>query len=111
VSPGFFRTLGTRLIAGRDFHRRDSVDAPRVAIVNQTFARQILNSEDAVGQRFLFDPGGNPVLVIGVVEFGKYVTLTESPRAVLFRPMAQIGTRTRCSPRGRTARLPRSCRR
>ena len=38
LSPGFFRTLGIRLLAGRDFAERDRESAPKVAIVNETFA-------------------------------------------------------------------------
>jgi ABC-type antimicrobial peptide transport system permease subunit len=83
--------MGTRLIAGRDFHPRDDEDSPAAAIVNETFARQILrvSAADAVGRRIRYGRGGQPVEVVGVVEDGKYQTLGETPRSVVFRAMLQ----------------------
>jgi macrolide transport system ATP-binding/permease protein len=89
VSPGYFRTMGTRLIAGRDFTWRDDKNAPRVAIVNETFARKLFGTRDAIGLRFRYARNDPPIEVIGVVEAGKYSTLTEAPRPALFRPAAQ----------------------
>jgi predicted permease len=87
VSPGYFATAGTRLLAGRDFSASDDTDAPRVAIVNETFARRLTGSVDAVGRRIR--TGGALVEIIGVAEDGKYVSLTESPRGALYRPRTQ----------------------
>jgi predicted permease len=91
ISPGYFQAMGTRLIAGRDFHPRDDEDSPAAAIVNETFARQILrvSAADAVGRRIRYGRGGQPVEVVGVVEDGKYQTLGETPRSVVFRAMLQ----------------------
>jgi hypothetical protein len=74
---------------GREFEWRDDRQAPRVAIVNLTFARTILRAEHPLGQRFSYGPGGPPVEVIGVVEDGKYVSLSEAPRATVFDPILQ----------------------
>ena len=88
ASPGYFRAMGTRLMAGRDFTWHDDRKAPLVGIVNQTFARMILKTPDAVGRRFRI--GGGPLMeVIGVVEDGKYESLTEAPHPVFFRSVAQ----------------------
>jgi predicted permease len=89
VSPGYFRAMGTRLIAGRDFTWRDDKNATRVAIVNETFARKMFGTRDAIGGRFRYGRNAPPIEVIGVVETGKYTTLTEAPRPALFRPTAQ----------------------
>jgi predicted permease len=89
VSPGFFRTLGTDLQEGRDFTWQDDRDKPLVAVINRAFARQILRSESALGKRFRQGPEGPLVEVIGIVEDGKYETLTERPRPALFVPMQQ----------------------
>lgn len=89
VSPGYFRALGTRLLAGRDFTWHDDGKAPGVAIVNETFARQALGKPDAVGRRFRYGRGRPLVEVIGVVEGGKYETLIEQPRPAIFRPASQ----------------------
>jgi predicted permease len=90
VSPGFFRTLGTRLLAGRDFTDSDRRGAPTVAIVNETFARRVLRDPNAVGKRFRYGWNGDALVeVIGVAEDGKYTTLIEDPRPVVFQPILQ----------------------
>ena len=52
ISPGFFATLGIRLLNGRDLNQHDNQDGPRVAVVNQAFARQIMHTENPVGKAF-----------------------------------------------------------
>jgi predicted permease len=88
VSPGYLRALGARLLGGRDFTWHDDARSPLVAIVNQTFARQLLGKPNPVGLRFR--AGQGPLIeVAGVVEDGKYVSLTEAPRPAFFRPILQ----------------------
>src|SRR4029450_8818260 len=71
VWPRFFRTLGTRLLAGRDFNGGDRSGSLPVAIVNETFARRVLRGPDAVGKRFRYGWSGEGLVeVIGVVEDG-----------------------------------------
>jgi len=89
VSPGFLRVLGVRQLAGRDFEMRDRRDAPLVAIVNETFARRVLQTTDAVGKSFRYGQSAQLVEVVGIVEDGKYTTLTEAPRPVVFQPILQ----------------------
>jgi predicted permease len=89
ASPGYFRAMGTRLIAGREFTWHDDRKAPLVGLVNQTFARMILKTPDAVGRRYRIGNGGPLVEVIGIVEDGKYESLTEIPRPAFFRSFAQ----------------------
>ena len=88
VAPGYFHAAGTRLLRGRDFTPDDNSKAPRVAIVNQTFAQQLFATTDAVGKTF---PSGDGQLtrVVGVVENGRYVTFSEVPRPAIFWPLAQ----------------------
>ena len=90
VSPGFFQTLGMRIVSGRDFDWHDTKASRRIAIVNETFARLVLHSSNAVGKRFFY--GWNrvaPVEIVGIVADGKYQSLTESPRAAVFDPILQ----------------------
>jgi hypothetical protein len=88
VSPGYFTALGTRLLAGREFTPGDRSTQVPVAIVNQTLARRLFETPDAVGKRFR--QGRGPLIeVVGVVEDGKYVSLTEDPRAAVFWPALQ----------------------
>ncbi|HEX5707827.1 MAG TPA: ABC transporter permease, partial [Pyrinomonadaceae bacterium] len=69
VSPDYFRALGARLVAGREFDARDRVDAPRVAVVNQTLARQHFAGEDPLGKRVSINYLGQPQTweIVGVV--------------------------------------------
>jgi predicted permease len=84
VSPGYFRAAGTALLAGRTFTMHDEDKAPVVAIVNREFARKVFGSVDkAIGGHFRFW-GGKRAEVIGVVEDGKYQTLTETQQPAMF---------------------------
>jgi predicted permease len=87
VSPGYFRTMGTRLLSGRDFTWRDNGQAA-VAIINERLARELTGTADAVGKRFR-EYNGSPVEIVGVVEDGKYETLTETPIGAIFWPSMQ----------------------
>jgi predicted permease len=89
VSPNFFRTMGIQLMDGRDFTWHDDAKSPRVAVVNHAFGKQVLHTEHAVGKRFRFGLTGALVEVIGVVEDGKYVSLTEDQQPVVFQPVVQ----------------------
>jgi predicted permease len=89
VSPGFFHTAGTRLLAGREFTSQDTPNHPLVAVVNQTFARRVVGTAQAVGLHFRLGDGSELAEIVGVVEDGKYVTLTESPQLACFLPMLQ----------------------
>src|SRR5215469_1290131 len=76
VSPDYFRAAGTALLAGRTFTMHDEKSAPIVAIVNREFARKVFGSVDkAVGGHYKFW-GGQRAEVVGVVEDGKYQSLT-----------------------------------
>ena len=84
VSPDYFRAAGTAMLAGRTFTMHDEEKAPTVAVVNREFARKLFGSVDkAVGQHFKFW-GGQRAEVIGVVEDGKYQTLTEDQKPAMF---------------------------
>jgi predicted permease len=89
VSPGFFRTMQTRLVVGRDFTSMDTATSRRVAIVNQAFATQFLSGGDPIGKRFNSGGTADWIEVVGVVADGKYETLGEAPRAVAFHPGQQ----------------------
>jgi predicted permease len=85
VSPDYFRAAGTALLAGRSFTMHDADKAPVVAVVNREFARKVFGSADnALGKHFKFWGGSNRAEVIGIVEDGKYQTLTEDPKPAMF---------------------------
>jgi predicted permease len=84
VSPGYLQSAGTRLLAGRDITFADDKNAPTVALVNRQFAIKVFGSIDkAIGGHFKFW-GGNRAQVVGVVEDGKYRTLTEDQQPAMF---------------------------
>ena len=88
VSAGFFKTLGTPLLGGRDFNEQDTVSSPKVAVVNETFVREILKGGKTIGATFAFEPYvGDPVVtyeIVGLVRDTKYRVLREKPEAIAF---------------------------
>jgi predicted permease len=85
VSPGYLDAAGTRLLAGRDLTLTDSKDAPNVALVNRQFAVKIFGSvQKAIGGHFKFYGGSQRAEIVGVVEDGKYRTLTENQQPAMF---------------------------
>jgi predicted permease len=90
AGPGYFEAMGIPLVRGREFTESDGPDAPRVAIVNETFARRYLNG-DAVGKRL--NPGRpTEAEIVGVVADGKYRTLREEPLPYVYRALDQNGS-------------------
>ncbi len=92
VSPGYIETARVPLMAGRTIADRDDGDHPRVMVVNETFARQLWPGENPIGRRVRLAEDGPPVEVVGVVKDGKYIFVWESPRPVMFLPLAQDAT-------------------
>jgi predicted permease len=89
VSPEYFRAAGTAVLTGRTIAWDDKKDSPPVAVVNEEFGRKMFGSvAKAVGSYFKAN-SGQRIRVVGVVEDGKYMTLTEDPRLAMFRPILQ----------------------
>ena len=90
ISPGYLDAMGVRLLRGRDFSQHDDEKAPRVAIVNETFARGFWPGQDPIGKRFRQGSALSPLMeVVGVVEDGKYSSLAESAQPYVCRPVEQ----------------------
>ena len=84
ISPGYIEAAGTSLLAGRDLTMQDDGKAPKVALVNRQFAVKVFGSVNkAIGGHFRFN-GGQRAEVVGVVEDGKYRTLTEDQQPAMF---------------------------
>ena len=84
ISPGYLSAAGTHLLAGRDLTIHDDKQAPRVALINRQFAIKVFGSIDkAIGGHFKFW-GKERAEVVGVVEDGKYRTLTEDQQPAMF---------------------------
>ena len=84
VSPGYMQAAGTTLLAGRDLTMQDDAKAPKVALVNRQFAVKVFGSVNkAIGGHFKYW-NGTRAEVVGVVEDGKYRTLTEDQQPAMF---------------------------
>jgi predicted permease len=92
VSPEYFHAAGTALLAGRDLTWHDDKNAPPVAVVNREFAGKMFGSvSNAVGRYYKMQDGTR-VQVLGVVEDGKYMSLTEDPEPAIFPSFLQSPT-------------------
>ena len=97
ISPEYLQAAKTALLAGRNFNWHDDENAPRVAVINQEFARKIFaNRSEAIGERFKM-PDGKLVQVVGIVEDGKYTAnLAEDPQPAMFLPIKQFPASDTC---------------
>jgi predicted permease len=93
VTPGWFATYGTRLVAGRDVDARDTATAPKVALVNDAFVKKFLPGRNPLGATIEYPSGTAqvtpPSTIIGVVEDAVYRNLREPIRPTLYQPLAQ----------------------
>jgi predicted permease len=92
ASDGFFSTLETPLLAGRDFDSRDALGSVQVAIVNETMARRFFGNPQPLGRHFRITRHGEDVQVyevIGVVADTKYRNVDEETRPIANFPLAQ----------------------
>jgi putative ABC transport system permease protein len=93
LSDGYFETLGTPFVAGRDFTAHDTAESPRVAIINEATARQFFGKNNPLGHVFRTDKGkewGSPFEIVGVVRNAKYNSLREAPPMTAYIPLAQM---------------------
>jgi predicted permease len=92
ISPGYFGTVGTRVLAGRDFTRGDIDGGPKVAIVNEAFARKFRLTGHVVGSRMAADRVDGSKLdieIVGLVADAKYSEVKKEIPAVYFIPYRQ----------------------
>jgi len=93
VGPGYFRTLGTSLLAGREFDDHDTLGSPKMAIVNEAFARKFFGGANPVGHTFHQEAeAGKPeplFQIVGLVKNTKYYELREDFMPIGFFPIAQ----------------------
>jgi putative ABC transport system permease protein len=90
ASPGYFTTMKTPLLQGRDFTERDHTNAPPVVIVDETFVRNFKLGSDPIGRRIDVGDGTENVEIIGVVKDIKRVDLAERARGEMYRPYRQM---------------------
>jgi putative ABC transport system permease protein len=94
VSPDYFATLRSPILAGRTFDASDANGAPLVGIINETMARRFYGHADPIGQYVYIDQtsgvAGPPIQIIGIVTDAKYRTLRETTPATIYLPVAQL---------------------
>lgn len=93
VGPGFFRAMGIPILLGRDLHESDGPGAPRVAIVNQTFARAYLAGQSPLGHEFYFGSTAQEALdrmqIIAICGDAKYDSLKRDVQPTVYMPAVQ----------------------
>ena len=89
ICPGWFRTLGIPLIAGRDFDERDRLDRPNVIIISASGAKTVFGNENPIGKTLLITSGSVPVEIVGVVGDVRSVRLNQQNDMEFYRPFGQ----------------------
>ncbi|WP_254062515.1 ABC transporter permease [Acidobacterium sp. S8] len=93
ITPGFFDTIGARMLAGRAINEDDNANARHVAVINQAFARKFFENQNPVGRHFGPASVGNAGTyeIVGVVQNIHYVTwgFRDPARAMYYIPQAQ----------------------
>ena len=89
VTPGYFRTLGIRVVRGRAITAADRRGAPLVAVINETMAKQYWPGEDPIGKQFRFIGDPQPRQVVGIAADSKYNFLGENATPYLYTSLEQ----------------------
>jgi len=85
TSPGYFSTVSTPLILGRDFEARDNETAPKVVIVSESLAKSAFRNENPIGHRL------GEATIVGMVKDSLYNGARDQPRPLLYHPLFQHG--------------------
>jgi ABC-type antimicrobial peptide transport system permease subunit len=90
VTPGYFRAIGVRLIAGRLFDANDRASTEPVAIVDRTFARSLQANGQVLGRsiRWIRQPAAD-VQIVGIVDGVRHRSVSDAPRETVYRPHTQ----------------------
>jgi putative ABC transport system permease protein len=99
VTPDYFQAVRVPIRQGRTFTQRDDRQAPPVAIVSETFAKQFFPGEDPIGKRIIpngsIDPGKPPVReIVGVVADMRLISLRQAPKPQIYLPNQQFAIQT-----------------
>jgi predicted permease len=94
VSDRYFETVGTPMVAGRDFKRYDTASSTKVAIISKSLARKFFGVKNPIGQHFRIREGGvagGLVEIVGIVNDAKYSSLRDEISPFVFLPWSQGG--------------------
>ncbi|HTM42924.1 MAG TPA: ADOP family duplicated permease, partial [Terriglobales bacterium] len=108
VGPNYFATLGTPLLAGREFSQSDTAASPLVAVVNATFARRYLQGRNPLGVHFRLGAGADKpeIQIVGVVKDSKHSDPRDTIHPFVYAPYTQDPTFGRATFYARTSSEP-----
>jgi putative ABC transport system permease protein len=89
VTPGWFRSAGIPLIAGREFTDQDVMDHPNVILISKSGAKTVFGDENPIGKTLLITSGSVPVEIVGVVGDVRSINLNQRNEMEFYRPFAQ----------------------
>jgi putative ABC transport system permease protein len=89
LMPGWFRTLGIPILAGRDFNEQDIMDHPNVVVISKSGAKMLFGNENPIGKTLLVTSSSVPVEIVGVVGDVRSVLLNQHNEMEFYRPWAQ----------------------
>lgn len=104
ASPDYFRTMGIDLVKGRTFTDADDADAPAVAVINRSLAKELFSDQEPIGRRVSTDNGNSWITVVGIVGDVRQQGLETEPVAAMYGAQAQtfwaqtLVVRTRLQP-------------
>jgi predicted permease len=93
VGPGYFATMGTPLMSGREFAESDKEGGEKVAIINERIARRFFAGRNPIGLHFAFGNGNDvrpDIEIVGVVQDSKYATVSGDIEPYAYLPYAQF---------------------
>jgi putative ABC transport system permease protein len=96
INTGYFKTIGTRVLEGREFDERDRADAPPVAVISATLARRFFSGQNPIGHKIVVPTPGKTRFevareIVGVAGDIHYLTRTEEDSAEIYLPYLQAG--------------------
>ncbi len=92
IGPDWFRTFGTRLVAGRDIEAADGATAPKVAVINEAFARRHFPGVNPIGRTIMVgeEPTDRqPMAIVGVVQDAAFTSVRDAVEPTIYTPFAQ----------------------
>jgi predicted permease len=89
VSPGYFKTWGVPVLAGRDFDEHDTADHQNVVLISQSGAKKVFGNENPIGKALLVTSSGTPCEVVGIVGDVRSRKVNEPDDMEFYRPWAQ----------------------
>src|SRR6476660_1201208 len=89
ASPGYFKTWGIPVLAGRDFDEHDTADHQNVVIISQSGAKKVFGNENPIGKTLLVTSFGTPCEIVGIVGDVRSRKVNEADDMEFYRPWAQ----------------------